>query len=67
MMAQCSMCRAIVETNNNAANGYGVKNAGQNINNGILYLMSVVYIVLLSLAYIFFRDQINEKLRGLRK
>jgi len=65
-MAQCSMCKAVVESNNTAANGYGVRNAGQNINNGILYLMTMVYVVLLTLAYIFFKDQIKEKLRELR-
>lgn len=45
--AQCSMCRAVVESDAN--------NMGKGINNGILYLMGFPYIIMLTLGVILFR------------
>jgi hypothetical protein len=49
--AQCSMCQAVVETNmrNNE------KTFGLGLNNAILYLMSVPYILLAVVGYLFYR------------
>ena len=47
--AQCSMCKAVVETN--LENG-GTKGAG--LNDGILYLMSVPYIAALVFGVLFY-------------
>lgn len=63
--AQCAMCKAIVETNGNAAET-GAANVSGGINNGILYLMGSVYSVLMILAYVFFKKPIQERLRANR-
>ena len=64
--AECSMCKAIVETNDQAANT-GAANVSAGINNGILYLMGSVYTVLMILAYIFFKGPIQERLKASRE
>ena len=64
--AQCSMCKAIVETNDQAANT-GAANVSAGINNGILYLMGAVYTVLMILAYVFFKGPIQERLQAARE
>jgi hypothetical protein len=53
--AQCSMCKATV-TNNN-----GGLNMGAGINDGIIYLMIIPYIILM----IFFRKRIVSGFRQL--
>ena len=45
--AQCSMCRAVVESNQ--------AGKGQSLNNGILYLMGFPYIIIMALGVILFR------------
>ncbi len=52
--AQCAMCKAVAEDSINE-NGYGIA-AG--LNNGILFLMGIPYILLATLFFVFFRKQI---------
>lgn len=46
--AQCAMCRAVLESEE----GQG---AAKGINNGIVYLMAVPYILIFGLAYFIYR------------
>nr|WP_313809987.1 hypothetical protein [Allomuricauda sp.] len=46
--AQCAMCRAVVESE---ANG----NTAEGINNGIVYLMAIPYILVAVLFYFVFK------------
>lgn len=55
--AQCAMCKAVVESN---IEGDG-KVVGRGLNNGILYLMTVPYIILGSLAYMFWKNWKNSR------
>lgn len=48
---QCAMCRATVESNVKTATG-----AGKGLNNGILYLMSIPYIIFCFIAYFWYRS-----------
>ncbi|UPT67215.1 MAG: hypothetical protein M0D57_00495 [Sphingobacteriales bacterium JAD_PAG50586_3] len=50
--AQCAMCRRIVESNITD----GTAAVGKNLNGAILYLMAIPYVILASLAYIFYRN-----------
>jgi len=50
--AQCAMCKASVESN---MNGEG-KTVGKGLNNGILYLLTIPYIVLSALGYMFWKN-----------
>ena len=62
LMAQCAMCKATAASD--------LKNGGtlgKGLNFGILYLMIVPYIILVSLAFLFFRKQIAEKFRRIKK
>jgi hypothetical protein len=54
--AQCAMCRATVESNID-----GEKTVGKGLNNGILYLMTVPYLVLAGFGYMIYK---NRKGRG---
>lgn len=53
----CAMCRIAPESN---LNGGG--DLGKNLNKGILFLMSLPYILLVAATWYFFRKQINDKL-----
>jgi hypothetical protein len=55
--AQCAMCRAVAESGN--SNG---QNVGGGLNNAILYLMAVPYLLLI----LFFRKKIWTFLKELR-
>ncbi|MEM9022860.1 MAG: hypothetical protein AAGB22_03915 [Bacteroidota bacterium] len=46
--AQCSMCKAVVESSKEATLAEGV-------NNGILYLMSIPYLLLMGVGVMLFR------------
>ena len=46
--AQCAMCRAAIESSGNNA-------AAEGINNGIVYLMAIPYILVAALFYIVYR------------
>lgn len=48
---QCAMCRATVESNVVTAKG-----AGKGLNNGILYLMSIPYIIFSVIAFFWYKS-----------
>lgn len=52
-MAQCGMCKAVAE-NGIDENGFGIA-AG--LNNGIIFLMGIPYILLTILILVFYRKQ----------
>ena len=54
--AQCVMCRAVADSNNSLDDG---NNIAEGLNNGILYLMAIPYVLLLTLGWVFFREKIK--------
>lgn len=52
LLAQCPMCRATAETN--LANG-GTE--GQGLNNGILYMLGMPYLIIGSIAFFWWRNR----------
>lgn len=50
--AQCAMCRATVENNVSS----GGNRIGAGLNTGILYLMSVPYLLFVVLAYLWYKQ-----------
>ncbi|MEH6682460.1 MAG: hypothetical protein V7724_18095 [Sediminicola sp.] len=48
MEAQCAMCRAVLESG-------GDTKAAEGINDGIVYLMAVPYILIAALFYVIYR------------
>ncbi len=48
VMAQCAMCRAVLESEGNNA-------AAEGVNNGIVYLMAIPYILVGVLFYFVYR------------
>ncbi|MEX0290870.1 MAG: hypothetical protein AB3N14_17330 [Flavobacteriaceae bacterium] len=46
--AQCAMCRAVLESEENTS-------VAEGINNGIVYLMAIPYILVAGLGYIVYR------------
>ncbi|HLC84066.1 MAG TPA: hypothetical protein VJI69_09565, partial [Bacteroidia bacterium] len=57
--AQCAMCKTSVESDLN--NGGSI---GKELNTGILYLMTLPYIILMLGAYFFFKKQIDARVRA---
>ncbi|WP_242427293.1 hypothetical protein [Flammeovirga pacifica] len=57
--AQCAMCRATVE--NNISDGASQVGAG--LNTGILYLMAMPYILIASIAYIWYKKSQQNKVK----
>ncbi len=55
VLAQCAMCKAQVESNISD----GSQNVGAGLNKGILFLMTVPYIILMVLAWYFFGNKIK--------
>jgi cbb3-type cytochrome oxidase subunit 3 len=55
--SQCAMCKAVVESD---MQGGGT--AGENINNGILYLMFIPYLLMGSVGYFIYRHYKKNKL-----
>lgn len=53
VMAQCAMCKATVESNIENNNG---KTVGRGLNSGIMYLMSIPYIVLGGIGFMVYRN-----------
>lgn len=53
--SQCAMCKAVAEDGMSDANSGST--AG--LNNGILYIMLIPYILLATLAFVFFRKKIS--------
>ena len=54
--AQCAMCRAVIESEENGEMAKG-------INNGIIYLMVFPYILVGGIGYIIYRSRKNRKLK----
>ncbi|GIV44855.1 MAG: hypothetical protein KatS3mg035_1978 [Bacteroidia bacterium] len=52
-IAQCAMCKATIETD--------ASDVGKGVNNAILYIMVMPYILLAIIAIIFFRKKIAAK------
>jgi hypothetical protein len=55
--AQCAMCRATIE--NNVSNGN--TRIGGGLNTGILYLMSIPYIVFAAIAWFWYRQSKSNR------
>ena len=55
LLAQCPMCRATAETN--LANG-GTE--GRGLNNGILYLLGMPYVLIGTVAFFWWRNRRKE-------
>jgi hypothetical protein len=51
--AQCAMCKATIETD--------ASDVGKGVNNAILYIMVMPYILLATIAIVFFRKKITAK------
>jgi hypothetical protein len=60
LSAQCAMCKAVAE-NAQDEGGYGLATG---LNNGILYLMGIPYLLLTVLFVVFFRKQIGGFMRS---
>lgn len=56
LLAQCPMCRATAESN--LANG-GTE--GQGLNNGILYLFFAPYLIVGTLAFLWWRNRVKNQ------
>ena len=48
--AQCAMCRAVLESEE-------TQNAARGVNNGIVYLMAIPYILMAGLGYAIYRGR----------
>ena len=57
LLAQCPMCRATAETN--LANG-GTE--GRGLNDGILYMLGMPYILIGTIAFLWWRNRQGEEL-----
>lgn len=55
LLAQCPMCRATAETN--LANG-GTE--GRGLNNGILYMLGMPYLLIGTIAFLWWRNRRKE-------
>ncbi len=60
--AQCAMCRATVETNYN--NGAG--EASTRLNSGILYLLCMPYLLIGTVAFLWYRNKQKNERNGKR-
>jgi len=58
--AQCAMCKATAES----ATEHVDKGIGEGLNAGIIYLMMIPYVLLASVALVFFRKKIVALFRG---
>lgn len=58
--AQCSMCRAVTNSNQLADDAFTV---GNGLNNGIMYMMAIPYLFGAIFAYAFFGKQIRAWFR----
>ncbi|MEN9347912.1 MAG: hypothetical protein ACOVOO_07795 [Flavobacteriales bacterium] len=58
--AQCAMCRATAET----AAKHLDRGIGAGLNSGIIYLMGIPYMLLMTVAIVFYRKKIAAFFRG---
>lgn len=61
-IAQCAMCKTSVESDLDSGKG----SIATGLNTGILYLMAIPYLILMAGGYIFFRKQVDAKIKELR-
>lgn len=54
LFSQCSICKAVVESNGQAGG-----NVAEGVNNGILYLMFIPYVLFVVIGYLIYRN--NQK------
>ncbi|MGZ4035746.1 MAG: hypothetical protein ACXVPU_16970 [Bacteroidia bacterium] len=59
MFAQCAMCKTSVESDLKSGGSIG-----RGLNTGILYLMTVPYIILIIGGYAFFKKPIDAKIKA---
>ncbi len=52
--AQCAMCRAVLESEES-------QSAAKGINNGIVYLMAIPYILVFGIGYFVYRKYFKSK------
>lgn len=57
--AQCAMCRATVENNIST----GANKIGSGLNTGILYLMSIPYLLFLVIAYAWYKHSKEQRVK----
>ena len=62
LFAQCAMCKAVAGSNIES----DANDVGKGLNTGILYLMTIPYILLFGLFILFFRDKIKAKLSSIK-
>jgi hypothetical protein len=55
--AQCAMCKSTATSDHEGGN-----TTAEGLNNGILYLMAIPYLILMLGAYFFFKKQVDAKL-----
>ena len=53
LSAQCAMCKAVVET--------GDKELMEGVNNGILYMMGVPYLLMMVIGFAWYKHNKNSK------
>ena len=58
-VAQCAMCKTSVESDLNSGGSIG-----KGLNTGILYLMTIPYLLLMAGAYFAFRKTIDAKIKA---
>ncbi|GEO05254.1 hypothetical protein AAE02nite_29180 [Adhaeribacter aerolatus] len=57
--AQCAMCRASVESNQNGDDK--LANLGRGLNKGILYLMAIPYILVGTVGFLYYRNNRKQQ------
>jgi hypothetical protein len=55
--AQCAMCKATIENNKDAGN------YAEGLNKGILYLMTIPYLIFGVIGYLWYRNSKNDALK----
>ena len=59
VLAQCAMCRASVESNQNGDEK--LSNLGKGLNKGILYLMAIPYILVGTVGFLYYRSNRKQQ------
>lgn len=60
--AQCAMCQATLESNAKT----GSSQIGSTLNNGILYLMSIPYIMIAAIGYFWYRNSKKNAAKNIK-
>ncbi|WMJ74901.1 hypothetical protein RCC89_17285 [Cytophagaceae bacterium ABcell3] len=64
--AQCSMCRATVENNVKEGGSTTERKIGAGLNSGILYLMSIPYLLVSAVVFLWYRESRKNKKEDLK-